>query len=196
MVILGIPLGIYIGLRGSNLHLDYLAFTGTLVYLALFLVFQQLAYNDLDLIQIVVLCIVNGLGFTFIGLLTSLGSFVFCGYLCFLLIALAWIIVNNLLHKKQLRRIDDQLPRWELQQKMVIQDRLRSGSEFHTYCFECRHFNPKTRRCGLRLHVGPVRKVKFNFMEREEYCLYWNVIHHENIVVDKTDKRSLRTPHN
>ena len=73
-------------------------------------------------------------------------------------------------------------------EKMVASD-----PKFHTFCFDCRHYDPGRRCCNLYLADREI-KIKLHPHDMFNYCLYWNLSDHpiisltESLFPKGTDK--------
>lgn len=178
---MGIPLVIYLALRKSGLLLSSLAVSIILVYFAVFIALTRLTYTELHTGQIFIMIAVNGIGVTLLGLLNSFGPFFLYSYLIIIIfIGLLWIS-EFLSDQNRLKQIKRDLPEWERKRKEWIREQLTSRKNFHTFCFECCHFNTDRRTCGLELQSGSIAKIGYPYTNHETYCLYWNADDNPNI---------------
>jgi hypothetical protein len=181
LVEMGIPLGVYLILSSMGPSLNRLSFASMFIYLAVFIALTRMAFPEFHTGQIFALIGINGIGVSLLGLLNALGPFFLYLYLLILAgFGIMWISASY--HwKKQINKLKNILPGWQRERKNWIEKQIQDRNHFHTFCFECCHFDSRDRTCTLELFTGTVTQVNFPEKSRETYCLYWNVGQHPNI---------------
>jgi hypothetical protein len=77
-------------------------------------------------------------------------------------------------HTKKREQYECKFKEFLLKQEEELKEKLKENPDFHTFCFECHHFNESARMCTFHFNNQKIQLV----VNAQTYCLLWNVFHY------------------